>query len=137
MPTVLNRLRHQLRRLSWVAFVALFGLALAPTISHALAHSQGQSAFTEICTPQGMKRLLLDDRGAPVSDAEPATAISHLDHCPLCGLGAQAPALPPAQPLPLLDDHGLSQALPSLFLQAPRPLFAWASAQPRAPPLTA
>lgn len=137
MRPVLNRLRHQLRQLSWIAFVAIFGLALAPTISHALAHGQGDSAYTEICTPQGMKRLLLDASGAPASDPAPATAASHLDHCPLCGLGGQTPALPPAQPLLQPGDLGLSQALPTLFLQAPRPLFAWAAAQPRAPPLTA
>jgi len=30
----------------------------------------------------------------------------------------------------------MSFAVPALFLAAPRPLFAWLSAQPRAPPVS-
>jgi hypothetical protein len=127
-------LRHLLRRLSWIALLAIFGLALAPTISHALAAASGQSAYTEICTPQGTRLVALDDAGGlqqPVGPASPS--LGHMDHCPLCGLAGHAPALAPAVSI-WLPDPGLRHTLPRLFLQAPRPLFAWAPAQARAPP---
>lgn len=134
MRPVLSALRHRLRRLSWIACLAIFGLALAPTISHALAHATGTSAWAEVCTPQGTKLVALDEAGSgPVT---PAAGGGHLDHCPLCGLGSSPVAPPPVMvPVTLLIDLG--NATPPLFLRAPRPLFAWAAAQPRAPPLHA
>jgi hypothetical protein len=135
---VLNSLRHRLHRLSWIALLAIFGLALAPTISHALAAASGNSAYTEICTPQGTRLVALDDGGA--AKAQPAgplpPSLGHLDHCPFCGLAGHAPALPPALLVWQLDD-GLAHAVPRLFLQAPRALYAWAPAQARAPPRSA
>ncbi|HSI61328.1 MAG TPA: DUF2946 family protein, partial [Ideonella sp.] len=91
MPT----LRHHLRRLSWIALLAILSLALAPTISHALASSAaGGSAWAEICTPQGTRLVALDDGQPPA----PALSFGHLDHCPLCGLSGTALGLPPAAP---------------------------------------
>jgi Protein of unknown function (DUF2946) len=134
MCPVLSALRHRLHRLSWIALLAIFGLAMVPTISHALARVTGTSAWTEVCTPQGTQLVALDETGSgPVT---PAAGGSHLDHCPLCGLGGSPVAPPPvAAPVTFLIDLG--NATPTLFLRAPRPLFAWAAAQPRAPPLRA
>lgn len=127
----LEWMRQRLRRLSGIAMLALFGLVCAPTISHALAHA-GSSAWTEVCTPQGMKLVALDERGAPDPTAPPTSTISHLDHCPLCGLGASA--LPPAPPVPTAALDGPRQHLPRLFLLAPRTLFVWAAPPSRGPP---
>jgi hypothetical protein len=125
---VVFALRRQLRRVTWIALTAMLALALMPTLSHALSFARGvPSALSEVCTPQGAKLLAPSD---PAS--EPAPALSNLDHCPFCALQG-APALPPA-PVPSIGPLGLSHAVPPLFLAAPRPLFAWASAQPRAPP---
>ncbi|MDZ7813785.1 MAG: DUF2946 family protein [Ideonella sp.] len=128
---MLALIRHHLRRCSWIALLAVFGLALAPTISHAVAHANGATPWTEICTPQGIKLVSLTGEELPAD----ATLSPHsLEHCALCGLAA-SPAAPPAASAGPALHQGLSQAVPELFLQAPRPLFAWASAQPRAPPL--
>lgn len=136
------RLRQPLRRLTWVALIAIFGLALAPTISHALAHAQGGSVWAEVCTPQGMKLVAAADASADVdADGQPAPAdgtasLNHLEHCPLCGLSGAALALPPA-PVALTLPLTSASLVPRLFLRAPRPMFSWAPAQPRAPPAAA
>lgn len=112
----------------------MLALALLPTVSHALAFAHGgKSNWAEICTPQGMKLVALDD--APgAADTPPAQAGSHLDHCPYCGLSGHATGLPPA-PAAVPGLPAGADAVPRLFLQAPRTLFAWRSAQPRGPPL--
>ena len=116
----------------------MLALALLPTVARAMASAQGDgSAWAEICTAQGMKRVALDSQPGGSAVPEPATpesASHHLDHCPFCGLSAQALDLPPA-PRPVLDLSAAADHLPPLFLQAPRTLFAWCRAQPRAPPL--
>jgi hypothetical protein len=126
-------LRHQLRRLTWLALTAMLALALMPTLSHALALARGEATgLAEVCTPQGPRWVSLKD-GAPVSDPAPAQAFAHLDHCPFCAqLGAPL-GMPPA-PLAFAAPAGLGHAMPRLFHAAPRPLFAWRAAQPRAPP---
>ena len=59
---------------------------------------------------------------------------SDLEHCPFCSPHANEMAPPPApSALPLAPVR--AEAVPALFLAAPRPLHAWTSAQPRAPPL--
>jgi hypothetical protein len=122
-------LRQRLRRLIWIALTAMLAFALAPSLSHALAFAQGRSDLAEVCSVQGTRWVAAGDESPLRSGA----TLAHADHCPLCGLQAAAPALPPAAAngLPLLN---LSHALPTLFLAAPRPLFAWRATQPRAPP---
>jgi hypothetical protein len=125
-------LRHQ-RLSAWIALVAMLAMALLPTLSHALAHARGgASSWAEVCTPQGM-RLVAVSADDSLPGGAPAQAAGHLEHCPLCALGADALApplsLPPALVLPL----GRA-GLPPLFLQAPHTLHAWRSAQPRGPP---
>jgi hypothetical protein len=130
MRPVFTSMRQRLRRLSMVAFLAIFGLAFAPTISHAVNHAKGGTVFNEICSLQGMKQLPADVDDESGSSRSPG--MGHLDHCPLCGLSANAMASSPVTPT--LAPADLSQMAPALFLHAPKPLFAWASAQPRAPP---
>ena len=116
----------------WLALAAMLALALLPTLSHALAFARGGAAWAEVCTPQGM-RLVSVDTAQAADTGTPVQAAGHLEHCPLCALGADLPALPPAPPAALLLPLGAA-AMPALFLHAPRTLFAWRSAQPRGPP---
>lgn len=131
MPDVTSR--EHLCRVSIVAWLAVVALVFMPTLSRLLAHGTGDSFWTEVCTPQGMRQVALADDGAPLPGGP---TMSHLDHCPLCGLGGVAPLLPPAAFawLPLADQ---AEAMPPLFSAAPRPLHAWAAARPRGPPETA
>lgn len=109
-------------------------MALLPTISHALAQPGGQAPWNEICSSQGMSSMAVagdpEEAGKqPASDP----SLGKMEHCAFCGLGAGHLALPTADRV-VLRAPELSHALPALFLQAPYPLFAWWSAQPRAPP---
>ncbi|MCA0242806.1 MAG: DUF2946 family protein [Proteobacteria bacterium] len=128
------------RRLStWIALAAMLAFALVPTLSRALAFAAGNgTAWAEVCTPQGLKLVSTaaadaDGGGAPAS--APAQALS-LDPCSFCSLAGAGLAPPPAVP-PLVSLPLRGAAPPPLFLQAPRTLHAWASAQPRAPPVIA
>ena len=113
--------------------MAVWALALVPTLSHALSFARGQQAtLAEICTPQGMRVIDADGRAVPASDSGGMMA-AHLDHCPFCALHAGVAGLPPqVDAAPLRND--LSQALPPLYLHARHTLHAWRTAQSRAPP---
>jgi len=115
-------LRLQLRRLSLIAFLAVFGFAFAPTLSHALAAAQ---PWAELCSSA-------DDGQARA----PAPAALQFAHCPLCALGAGAAPLPPGG-VAVFVAARQAAVLPAFVLQAPRRAQAWAAAQPRAPPLQA
>lgn len=128
--------RGQLR--IWIACFAILLNALAPSISHAISAFNGHSAqpplWMEVCTVDGAKFV------APVSDKVPDTApsnnsIAHQsEHCPFCLSHAGTFALPPPSltPFAVSGQHDL---LPSLFYRSPQPLFSWAAAHPRAPPV--
>lgn len=129
---------HALRRrqpvLAWIAILAVLAMALLPAVTHALTHLRGDNAtWVEVCTPQGMRLVSLASSEPAPADPVPLQAAGHLEHCPLCTLSQQLPALPPADipALPLLLE---AQARPRLFLHAPHTLHAWRSAQPRGPP---
>ena len=115
-----------------MAALAVLAAALAPSISHALG-SMGGASWVEVCTSIGAQWVSAD---ADAGDESPAPSGVHwLEHCPYCSLHANVVAMPatPAVIVPaLLPDHGR----PLTFLAAaPRTRHAWASAQPRAPPL--
>jgi hypothetical protein len=130
---VLAALRHRSRCLAWVAFLAIFALVLVPTVSRALSAAQGGSGWAEVCTPQGTKVVALDAAGRASTSQPAGGATPHLDHCPLCGLGGGAVLPPPVSTFRPAFAR-LAQWRPPLFFGAPRPLFAWSAAQPRAPP---
>jgi hypothetical protein len=111
--------------------MAALSMAVMPTLAHALAFANGDDT-TQICTPQGMKIVSLDpwsaeEGGAPTSQAS-------LDHCPYGMLASGAAPLPASPSQWHAQAAGTAEAPPAFF-QAPRTLFAWASAQPRAPPV--
>jgi len=120
-------IRRLLRRATWLSMFAMLGLALAPAGSHALAGAGPGNPWSEVCSVAGGKLVRADARG------EQAGAGAHLGHCPLCGHLGHAPALPMAEADDAPNPDG-ADFLPTLFAQAPSPPFAWAAAQPRAPP---
>ncbi len=115
---------------TWFASLALVLSSLVPLMSQAL-EGNGGSPWTEICTAQGSKLFALSD--APGEPAPVAPAEHLLEHCPFCSLHMTALGMPPALlSVPALAPLG--HTVPELMLQAPRTLFAWATAQPRGPP---
>lgn len=114
---------------SWIAALAILMAAVAPSISHALGAKTGAS-WIEICTSAGAKWVQPGDRA---DKKAPAGKTHPFEHCPYCSLHANATAIP-AAPAVLALTISASDLLPAAFLLAPRTLYAWASAQPRAPP---
>lgn len=91
-----------------------------------------RSNWIEVCTASGMKFISLSQSDRSTS---PKNEQGHhpSGHCAWCSAYSAALGMPPS---PMLQRHVPveSRAEPVLFLLAPAPLFAWASAQPRAPP---
>lgn len=143
----MHRFRHRLY--TWIALFAMLAGALAPTISRAAAagDENGVRYWLEVCSASGSNLIELgvadagryDGHGlvtVPPADGSDAPAHLTLDHCPYCGAQAGAAALPPHHPPPLVVASRVLR-VPALFLLAPRPLFAWSPARPRAPPVLA
>lgn len=127
------RLRPQLRWFGRLALGLLLSLALVPSLSRALADQAAPGPWGEYCSSVGTQRIAVT--GLP-EESSPAPAATHIEHCPLCG-NLNGPLVPPpAQTagLPALDAGSFR---PPLFAHAPRPLFAWRTAQPRGPPARA
>lgn len=113
--------------------MAILAIVVVPTLSRWWAAGQGGFTWADICSPLGLRAPGMADGAGGSAPAMPV--VIHLDHCALCGIAAHMappPALVGALPVP-----SRWADRPPLFLQAPRPLFAWASAQPRAPPRAA
>jgi len=111
-------------RFTRIALALLVVVALLPTLSRMLAHVQhASSPWSVVCTAP-----------AAAGDASADGAQMATEHCPMCLV--QALGWHPGTDWSLWSLLPATAAsLPLLFLWAPRPLFAWASAQPRAPPL--
>ncbi|MET0351555.1 MAG: DUF2946 domain-containing protein [Rhizobacter sp.] len=124
------RLGRSTRRLvSWIACLAILVGALAPALSHALQSPDG-STWVEVCSALGARLVQVD---AADDTSSPAPAGPLLEHCPYCSLHASDLALPPAA-LPIPVFLTARAGPPERFFSSPRTLFAWAAAQPRAPP---
>jgi Protein of unknown function (DUF2946) len=109
--------------------VAVFALTLLPSMTR-VVNATMHSGWVEVCSAQGMRWVAPD---GTLSERGPGgRGASQGEHCPLCG-GAGAVALPGTAAIALLPAFEAGFIAP-LFLYAPRPLFAWSSAQPRAPP---
>jgi hypothetical protein len=119
----------------WVALVAMLGLALAPTVSHAMAWARGDSSLGAVCTSVGLRTVApgpaLAD--APQPDGPVVDHLGHLGDCPMCALAASAWG-GPSQPLALAPALPMAAELPLAWLVPPLPFFEWRQAQPRGPP---
>ncbi len=116
----------------WIACFAVLLSALAPSISQAINDSAAN--WAEICSVDGIKLTKIDAAQNPASSV-PADKGMHFEHCPFCFTHAGSVGLPPSAVLTLPIANN-DVAAPSLFYQAPRPLFIWAAAQSRAPPFS-
>ncbi|EHR69429.1 Protein of unknown function (DUF2946) [Burkholderiales bacterium JOSHI_001] len=115
-------LRRPRTHTRWVTLALLVLALLAPTLMRA---STDRAPWTEICTTA--------NKVADAQSGHGSTAAGAHEHCDACFSRLDTAGPAPA-PLKLALPSPLSQAVPALFLQAPRPLFAWRGAQPRAPP---
>jgi hypothetical protein len=113
-----------LRRVGRLALIAMVGLALAPTLSLALASVDGDAlARADVCTLRGAG-----------GDGSGPSLLGHLvAQCPYCGLGADAPGLPGTLRVAAACDGAGAMPLPAAP-QAPASVAAWTDALPRAPP---
>jgi Protein of unknown function (DUF2946) len=127
----MNAMRRRLHAVTWFALVAMWALALAPSVSHALARAQGEAGrWAEVCTPQGLQRVTLGDEGP----ATPATEGAYLAHCAFCGLGgADGAVLPTAAPAGA-PDATAGSLMPVAPQALPCTLADWSSPPARAPP---
>ncbi len=123
------------RAVSWIACFAIALNALAPSVSQAIAAYTGQTGWTQICSLAGLRWVqLADDDLANSQDPSSQSQQADAQQCPFCGLHAGSFALlPPA--IASIEIATGFDLHPTLFYAAPRPLFQWASAHPRAPPL--
>lgn len=116
---------------AWIAMFAILLGALAPALSHAMPQGGNGKRMVQVCTVAGVKMVAVDSQGeGKTGDADLLPA----ERCPFCSTAAAFPAIPSSPVLPFAL-NGLSEHFPSLLLDAPRTLFIWAAAQPRAPPL--
>jgi hypothetical protein len=113
-----------------IALLVMLLAALAPTLSHAM-RAAGGDVPVDVCSAVGAKWVTASQASA--QDTAPATTPMP-DDCPYCILQGHAAALPSA-PVAGLGTKALQFSVPLLFLHAPRTLHAWATAQPRGPPL--
>lgn len=129
--------RHHKALTAWIASFAILLSALLPTLSHAFL-SDAPGSWVEVCSVTGAKLVQADAGAASASTSgtsAPSGDVHGIKHCPYCAFHVDLISLPPADGAGLRM-ASLGQHVPELFLAAPRPLFAWASARPRAPPLS-
>ncbi len=131
--------RHQQRLCAWIAILAILAATLLPSAGRATDLGEND-LLHDICfsSSTGLSMVELDsgefDAAARFgSDGTPQPIVG-LDHCPFCcghPLLAVLPAKPPTIPLRIVE----ASLFPSLYLVAPRPLFAWSPSLARAPPV--
>lgn len=133
--------RFRQRLYAWIAIFAMALSALAPAVSRAMGPDEHGRYLVELCSATGVQWVALSadeaafhvDGGAAGADSGPAGASLMLDDCPYCAAQFGS-ALAPASSVSHVFAVAGGERLPTLFLVSPRPLFAWSSAHPRAPP---
>jgi hypothetical protein len=99
-----------------------------------MASGQGNTPLLmEICSATGNKSVLVTELDIQKPMDSQDSKAAPMQHCPYCLTHAGSFALLSDAPS-LLINPDLSYSLPALFYHAPRPLFAWAASNPRAPP---
>lgn len=124
-----------------IACLAILLNAIAPTLSHAFAADQTeQTSWMQVCTVAGIKLIPLSINDPPTeSSTQPSSSnnmVMSMEHCAYCFNHAGTWALLTSTETKI-SIPDLSYQLPPLFYHSPRPLFAWASSNPRAPPALA
>lgn len=119
--------RFAQRLFAWLALSTILFGALAPTVARAMAGPEG---MLEVCTVNGIKLVAATGSGSDTS--------SHADtdkHCPFCTANHASLGLPPSTEPVLRLPVTSATFHPERYFTAARPLFIWAHATPRAPPL--
>jgi hypothetical protein len=126
----------KLRIAAWLASCAMLAGSLTPAVTHLLAaFAPAAAPWSVLCTSTGFVRVAPPYESS--SPLPPKDTGKFADtHCPFCLPHAGAFALPSSPTVAILAAEPL-HFLPTLFRQSPRPLHAWATAQPRAPPRSA
>lgn len=138
-------------RLAWIVSFTLLMSAWMPSLAHVFVKPKA-GEFVEICSATGTIFMRLQTNAGPAAGAEPGLRsdtdaddvdapgsrgksgeVSSSMNCPCCSLHHSAPSLPPSA-LQWTPPDALRFERPTLFLKAPRPLFAWAPALARGPP---
>jgi hypothetical protein len=125
----------QIRRTAVVALLAMVMVVFAPTISKVVASERVGSDLVEVCTVEGMKWVSVSEiqQASSVGQQhEPVGAHDHGGDCPYCSLQTTKYLGVASQSFATTSVVSL---LPPLFYQASKPLFAWAQARSRAPPI--
>lgn len=130
----MQQLRSRLRLWAFAAMFAVLGMAVAPAVSQAAMALSG-SRWVEVCSAAGSRWLEVDAAPGQAAGPKAAGPMGDMPTCPLCcPLNGDAGPPPPAAPRRVAWMGG-ADAVPALFLRAPRPMFAWAAPQPRGPPV--
>ncbi|GAB3253222.1 DUF2946 domain-containing protein [Chitinimonas naiadis] len=125
--------RPRYRLCLWIAALAILASAVMPALGQMRTTGKFDAlVWAELCSSTGNKRVVVSGvlPTTPMDDG----GLLHTKHCPYCLVPAATTALPPASPLILPLVLG-GAVRPPQFYAAPRPLFAWAAAQPRGPPI--
>ena len=117
----------------WIACIAIFMAALAPTLSRALTVASGKAVPSfEICSvASGIKMLPVKFGAQQPSAPQPSTMT--MGDCPCCSMHADTLYITPTT-LVLATGELITGLLPVLFYLSATPLFAWTPVQPRGPP---
>lgn len=115
--------RSRVRRAAWLALFAMAVLAAAPTLSRAM------SAWHEQAAPWLV--LCMTEPGTLNDDGSGTTLVSS-EHCPICSVAANLPALLAAKVPTASADS--ARTAPLRFLSAPATAHVWRRAQTRGPP---
>ncbi len=136
----MNRFRQRL--FAWITALAMLLGALAPVAVQAVGMGGAERYRLEICSASGQHWITLSAEEARALGDSAATdqntggaGAAETAHCPFCCGHSATAGLPPSF-ASFAPPSGRS-LLPELFYTAARPLFAWAAAQPRAPPRAA
>ena len=94
----------------WFALCIATVMALAPTLSHALAWSQGSGGrYMEICTTTGTRLVPVDSATVSADSPTGQESALSLSHCPFCLHTADRVAPPPHPVAYLFSDLGGEQ----------------------------
>jgi hypothetical protein len=123
------------RWFAWFAAIAMLFATLAPAVSQAVSINQVlKDGLTPICTHAGLKWV--DVATGEVRESPPdAGGAGHLERCPFCL--TSPPGLPTTHANVTFAQPVFPGESPYLFEHAPRTLFVWSRANPRAPPARA
>ncbi|HEY8085274.1 MAG TPA: DUF2946 domain-containing protein [Methylophilaceae bacterium] len=131
----MNYFRRQRTVIALCAGFAILLASLMPTITQAFASQQVTDSFlSAICSNSGVAKFVSFAVVTGKSSQPAQNKPMAMEHCPYCFSHAGSFGVMPSHDLAIVK-LALSQPYPQLFYRSPYPLFAWISANPRAPPV--